>query len=502
MKPTNESCLDNSTLSRNTVMQIRSCLICAITALSGCGHPAPQFSIELDLQPNSNHPLSALANVHVSLDEADDETALSDISVEINFWADEEGVLLQNTGVQSAETPKEITLVGMRSETEYFVQAVASLGDDYITSSNIETITTGSLPEDISVVTTQMTDPDNMSSGFTIFGVHGSDIYSVAVDESGEVVWYYRGELGYTEATTLRDITLNDDGNLLVLLHKYVEIITPDGQPIKQIENNTGYEFNVHEMIMLPTGNFMSISQESTEVDGVLLRGNGIVEFDQKGELVWYWSPFDHLDTTRFPGEQSTQVLSNGALNWTHANALQYIEEQEAIIMSLRNQNQIIKIDHMTGDIIWHLGEEGDFELTHGEWFYSQHAPTWLPSGHISVYDNGADRPGDDLWSRGVVYELDETTMTASQVWEFRTEFFTSRFGAVEQLNNGNWLVAAGGPKNSIHSDAIIYEVTPEEQLVWSLTTTRFEGDDYDPNFYRASRIESFYPNGYREELR
>ena len=478
-------------------------LMCATAALSGCGPSLPQFSIELSLQTNPNHPLTALANVSVSTEEGADEVALSDIRIEINFWADDEGIPLQNTGSEEAETPHEITLVGMRSETEYFVQAVATWGDDddYTTSSSIETVTTGELPADIPVATAEALDPDQMSHGLTIFGIHGSDIYSVAVDEAGEVVWYYRGELGYTEATTLRDITLLDDGNLLVLLQRYAEIITPGGQPLQQVENNTEYTLNAHEMIMLASGNFMSITQESTEIDGVLLRGNGVAEFDQDGELIWYWSPFEHLDTTRFPGEQSTQVLGDGALNWTHSNSLQYIEDQEAIIMSLRNQNQIIKIDHATGDIIWHLGEGGDFELANGEWFYSQHAPIWLPSGHISVYDNGTDRPSDDKWSRGVVYELDETAMTATQVWEYRTEHFTGHFGVVQPLDNGNWLVSAGGP-NPVYADAIVYEVTPTEQLVWSLTTTKFDDDEYDPDFYRASRIESFYPSGYRESLR
>jgi hypothetical protein len=90
--------------------------------------------------------------------------------------------------------------------------------------------------------------------------------------------------------------------------------------------------------------------------------------------------------------------------DWTHANAIIYSDDGNLLI-SMRHQNWVIKVDYGngvgTGNILWRLGQQGDFVLNGGtdptDWFYAQHAPSFTTtntSGKFSLvlFDNGDDR--------------------------------------------------------------------------------------------------------------
>jgi hypothetical protein len=438
------------------------------------------LDLEMAVTANPNHPLSALVTV----------TSSDPVQIDIVFHAD--GTRLQRTGRSAQGTEHSFTLIGMRAETLYSVQANATgpTGDTAV--SDQQTVLTGSLPEDIVPVTVEVSDSDRVQPGFTLLGPMSSSVYAMAVDEAGEVVWFFQDLERQDEVTDIRDATLLPNGNVHIQLYTTLYVVSPDGQPEIYVETETEYPFGSHEVVALENGNFLGIYGEYREVDGVELRGEGIVELNPLGEAVWVWSLFDHLDTTRFPGEESMRELSNGALDWTHANALQYLEDEQAILITVRNQNLLMKVDHGTGEVIWSFGENADFSLTEGSWFYSPHGGWMAQDGRLSIYDNGNDRPVDDRFSRGVVYELDPQEMTARQTWEYKTENYTGHFGNVDFLDNGNFLVAAGGP-NGIGPKPTAYEVTPDGDLVWKLETTETTDDD-KTHFYRTKRVGSFYP--------
>jgi Arylsulfotransferase (ASST) len=101
----------------------------------------------------------------------------------------------------------------------------------------------------------------------------------------------------------------------------------------------------------------------------------------------------------------------NVEVDWTHANALTYFEEEEAILVSFRNQSWIVKIDHTSGEIIWILGDQTDtssefadsvnfISLLSGEWMTYQHGEMVTENGDILVYDNRNGSGGDENNSR------------------------------------------------------------------------------------------------------
>ena len=182
-----------------------------------------------------------------------------------------------------------------------------------------------------------------------------------------------------------------------------------------------------------------------------------------------------------------------GHLDWTHANGLAYDIVDDSVLVSLRHQNQVIRVARGNGQVTQRIGAGGDHPLLSGDWFYSQHSPELDGEGGLLLYDNGNERPGDgaqgllpkdERESRAVRYVLDADTGEVEETWSYRVPEFTAFLGGVSRLENGNVLVCAGGLRGAQSSKlARLLEVTPDAnaEVVWSLEMEAF--------IYRARRF-------------
>jgi hypothetical protein len=219
-----------------------------------------------------------------------------------------------------------------------------------------------------------------------------------------------------------------------------------------------------------PGGDLLLITHEArmvqTEKWGEIeIRGSGLIEADLDGQETWAWSAFDHLDTERFPNGMSEP--RDGVSDWTHANSVQFIEERNQILVSVRNQSQVLLIDRATGDVVWTLGVDGDFELLSGTWFSGQHDASMQPDGSILLYDNGNLKPGNPP-TRIVRYVLNEETLQAEEVMDLDMGVLMISMGGVVPLDNGNFLVTLGGHRNR-DTPATIVEMSPDGETVWRM---------------------------------
>ena len=131
-----------------------------------------------------------------------------------------------------------------------------------------------------------------------------------------------------------------------------------------------------HDFVQLPNGHLIVLAATQQSISGTTVTGDVIIDLDQNHNPVWLWNAFDHLDVNRQP---------MGFPDWTHGNAILYSSDDGNLIVSLRHQNWLLKIDYANGcgqgDIIWHLGYQGDFALVGGtdptDWFYAQHGPSF-----------------------------------------------------------------------------------------------------------------------------
>jgi arylsulfate sulfotransferase len=265
-----------------------------------------------------------------------------------------------------------------------------------------------------------------------------------------------------------------------------------------------------HDFQMLPNGHWLIIAntvQSFTNLVGYPgntdVTGDVVVDLDANLNPVWYWNEFDHFDVNRHP---------MGFPDWTHTNAVTYSVDDGDFIVSIRHQNWIVKVDYQngagTGNILWKLGEGGDFQLLNGvdptDWFYAQHnsvftGPNTAGIFNLALMDNGDDRefpPSVQCGSSGAppclyttvpIMQINERAMTASFLFHqiLPANLYNGFAGNTEVLTNTDVEYDINGSSPG----STVYEVTQQSSPapVWQMNIV----GTYD---YRAFRMPSLYP--------
>jgi outer membrane protein assembly factor BamB len=190
-----------------------------------------------------------------------------------------------------------------------------------------------------------------------------------------------------------------------------------------------------------------------SEEDGKIY-ADYIVEVTRRGEMVWEWRTWEHLDPETYP----IACPQDSRQEWTHANSVSELPDGN-LLVSFRQTSTVIVIDRGSGDVIWKLGAPP---------LSGQHAPTPLPNGNILIFDNGPHRLDESLpYSR--VIEIDPSTQEI--VWKYQEDpviqFFSPRISSAQRLPNGNTLICEG-------SFGRLFEVTHEGQVVWEYVNPYF----------------------------
>jgi len=210
----------------------------------------------------------------------------------------------------------------------------------------------------------------------------------------------------------------------------------------------------------------------------------------------------------------------NGLPDWTHSNALVYSPDDGNLLLSMRHQSWVLKIDYNngagTGNILWRLGYQGDFSLTDdgvptddpSEWFSFQHYPTLLSQSGaqttLAIWDNGDNRVLNNsgeiclavgsvpCYSRATIFQVDEGAMVANLQWADPLQLFGVWGGSINQLSNGNVEFDVNDPaippNPNVASQVEEVTQTSTPQVIWQM-------DIPNPtNAYRAYRVPSLYP--------
>jgi hypothetical protein len=239
---------------------------------------------------------------------------------------------------------------------------------------------------------------------------------------------------------------------------------------IDSFRTGNGYTTDAHELLLLPNGHALLMAYDPQPVDmsTVVTNGNpnaivtGLIvqELDAAKNVVFQWRSWDHFQITDVI-ETPTRHLTDSRIDYVHGNAIE-VDTDGNLLISSRHLNEITKIDRQTGDIIWRLGlnaKNNDFTFVNDtRGFSHQHDIRRLPNGHITLFDNGNFLVPE--YSRGVEYQLDETNMIATQVWEYRNtpDVFGSATGSMRRRANGaslvNWGRTTVDPRlTDLHAD-------------------------------------------------
>lgn len=335
---------------------------------------------------------------------------------------------------------------------------------------------------------------------------------AVATDLQGNIIWYYpAGGAFPIKLMPNGHMILQMDGDLREVDLAAKTIRNVSVAQVNQSLQAKGYPFSIssfsHDVLTLSNGHWVTIgliSKAFTDLPGypgvMDVTGDAVLDIDPDGNVVWGWSAFDHLDVNRH---------LQGLPDWTHSNALVYTADGD-LLVSMRHQSWILKLDYAdgkgTGNILWKLGQDGDFNLSGGDpsqWFYGQHDPVILNTkGNqttVAVYDDGnlridangvacgSSASAPACYTRAVIFQIDEARRMADVLWQDRPGFFSPWGGSIGTLSNSNVEFTSTQPFNAISSQ--IMEVTPTEipQTVWQMNITGEWA-------YRGKRIPSLYP--------
>lgn len=468
-------------------------LIALSSAITGCSSSNNGSSDSSASTSLTDYDFSLSAHENNVLMVKVDIKSKQEVEAFITFESAETGV--QTTAKNNASTEHSITVVGLRPETQYQFTSVMTTQSGEVITSTPQSYTTPSLPFDLPNIELK-SNTENSYSGVTFFSITGPNARFIGLDNAGQPIWYlHNNDVPMLSGSpTIKSL---GEGKLMLLLNREVWVINIEGEILSSYELPSYH----HEATILRNGNVAVLVNEYAEFNGNLLKGDRIQEYSTSGQLVWEWSSFEHLDTSRLPGELSTRIVNDGAFDWSHSNSIYEQQDDGSLLLSVRSQSWVVNIDRNSGNINWILGSaegivkeglsEKFFNLQTGSWMSAQHAPMKTQNGDYLIYDNRneSELSGSLHNSRAVKYQIDTSTMHANQVWEFVVDKYTQSLGDVDELPNGNILITAGGPGG--HENAYLVEAAAIQSLqpVWELHVN-------NDNIYRAERVslESLQP--------
>lgn len=226
------------------------------------------------------------------------------------------------------------------------------------------------------------------------------------------------------------------------------------------------------------------------------------------GEIVWEWHAWDHLiqdyDSSKenygvvgdHPELVDINYVTSSQQDLMHTNSIDYNEEFDQILLSVRYYSEIWVIDHSTtteeaaghtggnsgkgGDLLYRWGNPQTYDrgTSSDRKFFEQHDTNWIDEGYpgegnILIFNNGVGRGYSTVDE--IVLPVDENGEyylapgsaygPTAQTWIYNPtpSFYASHLSGANRLTNGDTLICNG-------ETGKIWEVTPEEATVWQWT--------------------------------
>ena len=269
--------------------------------------------------------------------------------------------------------------------------------------------------------------------------------YVTLVDNSGEVVWY-----SYQPTPT--DVRQLANGDLFFPEYSTAGFAEVNmlGETVSNWLAAANFPWILIEDLLTGHGTILYLSYATREVpnfpssatDSNAPLENANVSFARVVEisatnsmLLNSWSLIDMLDPTRI--DYLCFLFPFYGIDPEHANAIIDDTNDDSIIVSLRNQDAIVKFSRAGPtqmDLVppenWGAEWQPYLLTPVGapfEWNFAQHAPILTPRGTLLFYDDGNCRaepfdppvPDQANYTRAAEFSVDETNMEVSQVWEF-----------------------------------------------------------------------------------
>jgi len=411
--------------------------------------------------------------------------------------------------------------------------------------------------------------------GYTLFSPHDSKT-TFLVDNCGELIhsWESEYEPGLSDYLLENGVLLRagrnpgPGGGSGV-----VEMIDWDGTVLWSHSVIETHGRQHHDIELLPNGNILLIVWDNKTQEEVDQTGSSTINNNLNSEqiveiqpdlinggatVVWEWKAWDHLIqdvdidkdnygvVSEHPEKIDINFLNHNNPDWLHFNGIDYNEELDQIIISVRNFSEFWIIDHSTtsgqaqsstggaygmgGDLLYrwgnpkayNQGNENDRKL------FKQHNAHWIPeglpdAGKILLFNNQAGTPESLNYSTVNTLSLPTNSNGSYDYtsgsylpndfdWSWQapnpTDFYSNILSGVQRLENGNTLICEG-------TSGRFFEINSSGTIVWEYINpvddlgTNEQGQTLENNHvFRCTRIplnsetlsnQSLEPQGYIE---
>ena len=261
------------------------------------------------------------------------------------------------------------------------------------------------------------------------------------------------------------------------------------------------------------------------EISPKRLEDDYLYELSWEGEVLWDWLASDHIEEFGFSEDALNAIHRSVEFNqardsadWLHINSATYLGPNQwydegderfhpdNIMISSRTAS-FIAIINRDGNVVWRLGPDYTQTREQAEigQIIGQHFPHLIPqglpgAGNLLVFDNGgrggygfsnpANPDGILSMTRDYSRVLEINPVTLEIVWQYsispgtqQFQFYSWYVSNAQRLPNGNTMINEG-------MDGRIFELTPENEIVWEYVSPFFGTNGVPSNrIFRAHRV-------------
>jgi hypothetical protein len=275
--------------------------------------------------------------------------------------------------------------------------------------------------------------------------------------------WIVNGQTRYTyivnNPNAYRAMGIDQDEGYAVIADSNLNTLqqvnfTPFGDNIFQATQGV----DVHNFLLISDNDYITESYIIKQVNNIPSYVPHIdsawvvaplIEEINNGVVVWSWDA--STDTALYANSATGNNFLNPdtAQDYVHLNSITIDPRDNNLILSMRNQCQVMKLNRQTGAVMWKLGgKNSDFALTADEQFLYQHHATLTDSNQTYLLFDDGD-PVLRPYSRVDEFQLDETNKVVTSFKTFDIpEPFTDVMGSVQKIGSDYFI--GGGSANYI----------------------------------------------------
>lgn len=207
---------------------------------------------------------------------------------------------------------------------------------------------------------------------------------------------------------------------------------------------------DLHEFILLDENHYIAMAYYQTTVNNIpdflnphpnVKVVDNIIQEVKNGQVVYEWHSVDYPEfySTSIQGNNFTDSVQ--AQDYLHINSIFIDPNDNNLIISARNTDQVFKISRYSGDVLWRLGgNNSNFPLTGEQKFLRQHHATITKDNTLILFDNGDNvlRP----YSRIVEYNLDYISKTVNSFKSVNLpgNLFCSHMASVQKTDSSYFI--------------------------------------------------------------